>query len=482
MELKNLKGLELAELLRGGKVSARDALEYHLERVERLNPDINAVVHMDTESARAQADAADAVLAKGEVLGALHGMPMSIKDGFGVQDMVSTGGSPVHANHRPPEHSAVAQRLVDAGAIIYGKTNVPLYSGDLQSYNDVYGTTNNPWDISRGPGGSSGGSAAALALGMTPLEYGSDIGGSIRNPAHFSGVYGLKPSFGIVPLRGYIASAELGVSTRDLSVAGPLARSVDDLEFLLGLTAGPTTLEKPGWKLDLPPAKVKSIKDMRVAVTPDIPDLPVDNSVRELIAKSADALANAGAQVETVKLPVDMQETLKVYFALLYPIIGAGFPDEVLEAMRQVAENDSPEIDLWDKWAAAGATSSYARWLEYHELRTRSRLKWHEFFNQWHCLMMPVAPIPAFPHDHAPFAKRTIQINGEARPYSELVGWAAVATMNYLPATVIPLGQTEQNLPVGAQLLSGYLHDYTSLACARLADEVIGGFAHPPGF
>src|SRR5690606_37586313 len=216
------------------------------------NPALNAIVATDIEAARERARAADAALAAGESWGPLHGVPITIKDTFEVAGMPTTAGAKELRDHRPSSNAVAVQRLLDAGAIVFGKTNVPLYAGDLQTYNEVYGSTSNPWDLHRTPGGSSGGAAAALAAGLTALELGSDIGGSIRTPSHFCGVCGLKPSYGIIPSRGHIPGPPGTLSEADISVTGPMARSVDDLELALDILAGPDTPAAKGWRLELP--------------------------------------------------------------------------------------------------------------------------------------------------------------------------------------------------------------------------------------
>lgn len=250
--------------LREGRLSAREALELHIARLDRLNPRLNAVVATDLDGARRRADEADQARRRGEDWGPLHGLPMTIKDTWEVAGMACAAGSATYRHHRPAHHAPSVQRLVDAGAIVYGKTNVSELALDIQSYNAVYGTSRNPWDVARTPGGSSGGAAAALAAGLTPLELGSDIGGSIRIPAHFCGVYGHKPTYGIVPLRGHIPGEPGHVSEPPLGVAGPMARSAEDLQLLLDLIAVPGEDRRPGWSLTLPAPRHAALSAFRV--------------------------------------------------------------------------------------------------------------------------------------------------------------------------------------------------------------------------
>src|SRR5215510_11145187 len=264
-ELAYTTAIDLAKKIRQREVSSREVLDHLLERVATLDKPINSVVTIDAARARAEADAADAALARGEVRGPLHGVPMTIKDSFQTAGMRTTSGAPELANFVPQEDAWPVAHLREAGAIIFGKTNLPIYAGDLQSYNEVFGTTNNPYDLTRTPGGSSGGSAAALACGFTPLELGSDIGGSIRLPSTMSGVYGHKPSYGIVPAHGQIPGPPGTLTQADIAVAGPMARTASDLAVALDLMSGPDMWNHPAWRLELPPPRATELASLRVA-------------------------------------------------------------------------------------------------------------------------------------------------------------------------------------------------------------------------
>lgn len=284
----------LALMLREGELSAEAMLEHFLGRVERHNTALNAVVTTDLDTARRRAREADAARARGESWGPLHGIPMTVKETYEVVGMPTTAGAPALRDHWSKANAAAVQRLLDAGAVIYGKTNVPLFAGDLQSYNAIYGTTNNPWDLARTPGGSSGGAAAALAAGMTSLELGSDIGGSIRTPASFCGVCGHKSSYGIISSRGHIPGPPGSLSRSDISVAGPLARTVDDLQLAMGLLVGPEPEQAVGWQLRLPPARCRRLTDFRVAAWLDDPGCPVDAEVVSILEGLVGQLRGAG--------------------------------------------------------------------------------------------------------------------------------------------------------------------------------------------
>jgi amidase len=262
MHFKSATGI--ARLIRERKVSALEVLEHFLARVAKYNPELNAIIWLDVERARARANAADAALAKGEVWGPLHGVPMTIKESYNVAGSPTTWGDPRFKDNVAETNALAVDRLESAGAVLFGKTNVPLLLADNQSYNAIYGTTNNPWDLSRTPGGSSGGSAAALAAGLTGIDAGSDIGGSVRNPAHFCGVFTLKPTWGVVAPKGQALPGSYAYS--DISVIGPMARGADDLEVALDAMAGPDEIDSVAWKVDLPACAAGSLKDLRIAV------------------------------------------------------------------------------------------------------------------------------------------------------------------------------------------------------------------------
>ena len=309
---------EILKKIKQKKVSAQEVLESFLKQVEAVHPSINAVVALDAERALEKAKKADKKIASKSKLGSLHGLPMTVKDAFEVEGIISTGGNPAWQDNIPKTNAEAVQRLVDAGAIIFGKTNVPFLSSDLQSFNEIYGTTNNPWDLERTPGGSSGGSAAALASGMTPLELGSDIGGSIRVPAHFCGLFGHKPSYNIISEVGHMPPPPGSISTGNgLSVAGPLARSPEDLEIALDVLVAAQEQDSSAWKIKLPKARTKKVKEMKIAVWPDEPYAEVDEEITSLIKETADDLQHAGAQVETASPPMSFKEIDKIYSQLL---------------------------------------------------------------------------------------------------------------------------------------------------------------------
>jgi amidase len=335
---------ELVESIRNHKISSRELLDHYLARVEKLNPQLNAIVTLDTDRARKRADAADAALAHGENWGPLHGLPITVKDTIETAGIRTTAGAPVLSRHVPATDAVSVARLLAAGAVIFGKTNTPIFAGDGQSYNEIFGTTNNPWDVTRSPGGSSGGAAAAIAAGLTGLELGSDIGGSIRGPAHVCGVYGLKPTHGIIPLRGHIPGPPGSLGETDIGVVGPIARTASDLDLALGVLAGPSEDRKIAWRLELPPPRRKSLRDYRVAAWLDDPAYPVDNEVGKPLQAAVDALGRAGVKVNDRARPdLDSARAFRTYSRLLLSLMTAGIPPQQLEALAKIGDSAPPD-------------------------------------------------------------------------------------------------------------------------------------------
>jgi amidase len=368
--------------------------------------------------------------------------------------------------------------LREAGAISFGKTNLPIYAGDLQSYNEVFGTTSNPYDRSRTPGGSSGGSAAALACGFTPLELGSDIGGSIRLPAHMSGVVGHKPSYGIVPAHGQIPGPPGTLTLADLAVAGPMARTVEDLKLGLGIMAGPNRWEAPAWRLRLPPPHHRRLKEYRVAAWLDDPACRVESDSRELLEKAAQTLAAAGVVVDyEARPPFTLEKAADTFFALLQAALAGGVSMDRIEDYA-LTPGQTPTAHTRRLLAMR-----HRQWLSYNERRFQMRKHWEEFFTRWDAVLLPVMPCPAIAHDHSePQARRTATVGGVPRPYWSLITWMAPAGACYLPATVIPVGCLGNGLPVGMQIVGAYLEDQTTLDLAQRLLALLGGCPRPPGF
>ncbi len=483
MPALNWKSVDaMANAIRRKEISSRELLDLYLARIEALNPKLNAVVTLNTEHARHQAKLSDAATARGEFKGPLHGIPITIKDSFETAGLKTTCGAPVWRDHIPQTNADAVQRLVDAGAVIIGKTNTPIFAGDVQTFNELFGTTNNPWDVSRTPGGSSGGAAAAVAAGLTPFELGSDIGGSIRTPAHFCGIFGHKPSYGTISLRGHVPGPPGTLGAADLSVAGPLARSADDLNVLLDVLAGPDQNDATAWKLNLPQSRRERIQDFRVAVMFDNVDVPIDVNVRTMLERAVVALEQAGAKIDRApRLPFSLNDSFRTYLRLLWPLMFAGMSDEQFEKHIARAQQFSPIDVSLNALFHRQAIARHRDWLHANEARARYRAAMREFFERYDVLLMPVTPTQAFAHDHSPnMLERKIHVNQQPRPYFDNFFWISLATLCYLPATVAPVGQ-EQPLPVGLQIVGPYLEDRTTLKFAAIIENLVGGFRVPSG-
>jgi amidase len=400
-----------------------------------------------------------------------------------VAGLPTTWGNPKFKDWRPEVDALAVQRLKAAGAIILGKTNVPVALTDWQSYNDVYGTTNNPWDLSRSPGGSSGGSAAALAAGFVPLEFGSDIGGSLRAPAHFCGVFSHKPSLDLVPQRGSGPPQTPAIPVRgDLAVIGPMARSAADLGLELSVAAGPDELtEGIGYKLALPPPRHDRLADFRVLVIDKHPLCPTAESITTALNRLVDRLAKLEVRVvrENPRLP-DLAQTGRIYRELLAAFFIADLPPETLEraatAVKDLPADDQSLVAAQPR----GLTISHADWIRKSRIRSGLRARWVALFEDVDVVLCPPMPTVAFPHDHSPQFARQLDIDGVKVPYNDQSVWAGIALLSGLPATTMPVSRTEDGLPIGMQIIGNYLDDRTTIAFAGLVEREFGGFTPPP--
>ena len=472
----------LTAAIRDKQLTSVELLELYRARIERYNPALNALVATDFEGARTRAEAADAALARGESWGPLHGLPISVKESFNLAGLPTTWGVPAHADNRPDTNAVAVDRLIGAGAVPFGKSNVPFQLGDWQSYNDVYGTTNNPWDLDRGPGGSSGGSAAMVAAGLTGLEIGSDIGGSIRNPAHSCGIYGHKPTWGILPPRGHAMPGIL--SPADISVIGPLARAPEDLALALDVLAGPDLLDAAGWRLELPAPAKMSLKDFRIAAWLDDPLSPVDGEVVDRLQATIDVLAKAGATVDDTARPaIDPARSHAIFQQLMWGVTSARAPAEefdqaLIDVAALAADDDDDEARL-----TRATTQRLRDWSAANEQRTHLRWAWAEFFADWDILICPISVTAPFAHDHAPDQfRRRLTVNGRPVPYFQQMFWAGLIGLVYLPSTVAPVGPGASGLPIGAQIVGPAFADRTTIAFADLLGREIGGYVPPPGY
>lgn len=472
---------ELAAKIRGGEISCEEILQLYLARVDKHNDSLNAIVVDIREEALRDARAADKAIAQGEALGPLHGVPMTVKESYNIAGTATTWGNPQWENNIAREDAESVKKLKAAGAVIFGKTNVPLMLGDFQSYNDVYGTTRNPYDPERTPGGSSGGSAAALAAGLTGLETGSDIGGSIRNPAHFCGVFGHKPTHGLLWMRGHSPPGD-SRSTPDISVIGPLARSARDLRIAVEVMAGPDAIAARGMQLKLPQLD-KSPGELRVAVWTDEELCPVSEEVRQRVEAVADALRQAGARVDDSARPAfDTKHSHRVYQNLLYATMASRMPDADYQRLQQHLASLSPDDDSESARILRAQLCTFKEWGASNDLRQHLRWSWHEFFQGYDILVAPIMPTPAFPHDHRDFAERRIAIDGLDRPYFDQVFWAGLTGVAFLPSTVIPTGLNGEGLPIGVQLVGPEYGDMITIAVAEELEKFGYAFTPPANY
>jgi len=466
---------EMLADLAAKKISARELLDLHVARNDTLHKKLNAVVETDLEHARAAAKSIDDARVHGAALGALAGLPMTIKDGFDVLNMPATSGAPQFA-HRAKDcidaDMVIAARK--AGAVIWGKTNVPFMLGDIQSYNEIYGTTNNPYDVTRTPGGSSGGAAAALASGITPLEIGSDIGGSLRHPANFCGVVSLKPTLGVLSLRGHIPPPPEAYVEGDLGVVGPMARNLGDLRLLWNILCG-----REG-------AAAKPVKGARIAVWDEESAFPLAKDVRDGVRRAADALARQGAIVSKAKPAISGEVLMEPYLQLLAAVLGLGLPDAVYESFVAMREQDRKIVaDGGDNSGAAAfrlaSTASFREIARARVVRQKQKDVLEAFFNEgYDAILMPITPVTAFPHNQqGGFNDRMIDVDGRTMPYSTLLNWIALATSLHNPALAVQAGQTDKDMPVGVQLVGRWNSEDRLFDLGHAIERELGGFRAP---
>lgn len=473
----------LTRELRTGRIGAYELLSHYLARVERHNPKLNAIIADDIEVAKKRARAADRARSRGARLGPLHGLPMTVKESFDVVGLPTTWGLTEHRNNRATANAIAVQRLLDAGANIFGKTNVPVLLAQWQTFNPIYGTTNNPWDAGRTPGGSSGGASAALAAGLTALEMGSDIGGSIRNPAHFTGVYGHKPTFGLVPTAGHALPGMY--APLDMLVAGPLARSAQDLELAMRVLAGPDEVFGRGWRLTLAAPAKRTLAEYRIGIVSTAPIAPVAASVQASILELAAFLAKNKATVSDSARPdFGWQDYFTVYVHLLRAATSAGHNDPAA-FRRVIAQADAlpPNDHSYAAEMLRGNTLRHRDWVIANQQRYKMLGAWLDYFKRYDVLIAPIAPTGAFVHDHVGERhERMIDVDGSKQGVGNMLFWAGYAGAFYLPATAIPIGRSKEGLPIGVQIIGPPGGDLTCLAVARLLERHYYGFAAPAGW
>jgi len=453
----------MAAAIRTKTISARELVEQTFRRIDALNPALNAIVWSQREATLARAAEADQALAKGRDLGPLHGVPITIKESFAYRESPNTWGLPNLKNAKSPRTAVAIERLESAGAIVVGKTNVPVMLADWQSYNEIYGVTNNPWDLSRTPGGSTGGGAAALAAGLGALTMGSDLSGSIRIPAHFCGVYGHKPSLNAISMEGLLPGPWDGSPgpPMDLAVAGPMARDARDLALAFDVLAGATGDDGKAWMWRTPAPRHTRLKDFRIGYIVDDQIAPIASDVRAVYEKLVSALSKTGATMQQGwPAGVDVRSAAETYGYLLMSFVTA------------------------DLTGFKPSTFDHASWLRYTMRRHAFRAVWQKYFESYDVFLLPSSFTAAFPHDHTqPIEKRVVKTPEGNRPYVQNTAyWISTASLSGLPATVAPIGLTEDGLPVGIQILAPMWEDGTSIEFAALLSEVTGGFTAPPAF
>ncbi|MEU8639449.1 amidase family protein [Amycolatopsis sp. NPDC048633] len=442
MDLAHAGARELARALTAKSVSSRELVRGYFDRTAAS--DLNAVVTLDVERALADAAAADEETARGTSRGPLHGVPITVKDALATAGLRTTCGAPELADFVPEEDAVAVARLRAAGAIVLGKTNVPQWCGDIQTSNEVFGVTANPWDTARTPGGSSGGSAAAVADGLCGFDLASDIAGSIRIPAHFCGVYGLKPSAGLVPGEGYVDHAAPSLVPPDGNVLGPICRSADDLDLVLSVLCGLATPPVSG--------------PFRAAVWLDDPACPVGSETAALLGTAVKALESSGVDVRQAEPPGTFEELWDLHLDMVLAAVSYNLPDEGLPP----------------------ATRTHRGWLARAEDRARARQAWARWFADFDVLLCPVTAMPAFPHDHAgDVGSRVLEIDGVVRPHMTTIGWCGLFSVLGLPTVTMPIGRTPEGLPVGMQVVAAHGADTTATAFARHASSVVGGYVPP---
>jgi amidase len=459
----------VAAAIAARRLSAREYLGAVVARIGRYNPGLNLVVTID-ERAFDQARKADEAVARGGRLGPLHGVAITVKDSLMTAGLRTTGGLPVLRSYLPSEDAAAVRRLRRAGAIVFGKTNLPASSADLQSFNDLFGVARNPWHPDYTPGGSSGGAAGAVAAGFSPLELGSDVAGSIRLPAANCGVFGHKPSYGLVSMSGHVPPHPFHVRLPDIAVVGPIGRDPDDLELMLATIAGPDPWHERAWRLSLPPAR----PIRRVATWFDDPYCPVDREVRQALDDAADRLAAAGVVVEPARpAGVRLPASDEVFQRLLASEAVRRYTPEDVERIAQGHRSPGSEL------GAGRVAQRYRDWAEADDRRWRMRVQWRQFFARYDAILLPVTPNLAIEHDHRPFQARSIVVDGARRGYWEQCVWAGLPGVCYLPSTVVPVRRDSRGVPIGVAIAGDYLQDLTTLAAARLLARLIPPLGRP---
>ena len=471
--------LDAAAAVRAKSVSSVELTQHVLRRIDEYQPKLNAYVYQLRDAALAQAKAADEALARGDSTGVFHGVPINVKESFGVAGQPCTWGMAMLRNAKAPADATAVRRLLEAGAVLLGATNVPETLMDGQSFNDIYGTTNNPWDVSLTPGGSSGGTAASLAAGMAYLSIGSDIGGSIRAPASFCGIYGHKPTLDIVPLTGHSPGGLQGAPgfSTLLAAAGPMARTAEDLEAALRILAGPEAPDSKAFRWTLPPARRENLRDFRIGFVLEDPIAPVSVETKAVLEQAIKACERAGATIkEGWPARFSFGDLLENYQFHLGAFDHSMVPPNFRDFARARLETRPPRF-------REGALSTFADWQTQNMRRLGHRALWERYFAEFDVFLLPTTFTAAFAHDHSPADTRMIPMpEGGAAPFWNLLTYITPASLTGCPATTAPVGLSRSGLPVGIQITGPYLEDATTIRFAALLARELGGFQPPPGY
>lgn len=482
--------IQAVKAIKAGVISSSELTKHVFKRIQKHNKKINAFVTLNEEQALRQARKADNNLAKGIKLGPLHGLPIVIKDQFRTAGLRTTCGFPDLADYIPKTNAVAVQKLLDAGAILVGKTNTPVGASDIQTYNKVAGTTHNPWDVTRTSGGSTGGGAAALAAGLGFLELGADLAGSIRTPSNFCGVCGHKSSLNLVSAQGAIPPLPSMIpptinlaGLNDLAVVGPMARSAADLKMELEIIAGPAQEDTIAYRWNLPKPRKTVLKDYKIGYVMNDPFCPVHPEIQKIIDTTVGALRKEGVKLkEGWPEGIVFADVFKTYFKLMAAYVSQSpfFTRELINLMKLLYGMPYGETQ---RQYVEGLTLSHRDWIALGAKRLLSRLSWQNYFREFDAFLMPANCIPAFMHNHDQnFWGRVLQSSDGPRYYAETFKWISPATLAGLPVTLIPVGKTTANLPVGIQIMGPYLEDGTTLDIAMKMEKILGGFTPPPGF
>lgn len=461
------------------RFTARELLDAVWDRILLRNPAVNALAAYDYEAAARAAEQSDARFARGEAR-PLEGLPITVKDSFETAGLTTSCGAEELAEYRPKDDALAVARLRAAGAIILAKSNVPRLTGDFQTASALYGVTSNPFDLQRSPGGSSGGAAASVASGFCAFELGSDLGGSIRWPAHACGLFGLKSSWGQIPLFGHIPPlpAMRFKNPPDLAVAGPLARSAGDLDLVLSVAAGPFNAQGPAF---LRKARKKRPEDLRLALWLDQDFAPVDAFVAASVRRAAEVLRRAGAQVDEAARPaLAFSEAFEIYAFLNFAMGVSGLSKELREDIAARGKSFDADDPSYPALQARAARFDAATFVRLTERRTAIKRAFAAFFEDYDAILCPPAPCLAIKHDFSPdFFARRLETSAGDLPYHDLLKWASLASLAHLPAAVAPAGRNGEGLPGGVQIICAFDEDRSATAIAAMLENLLGGFAAP---